>query len=474
MIEVRQLCAYAGETALVREVSFTVGPGRVLALIGESGSGKTTIGLALLGEARPGVRLTGTARVAGRIGYVQQNPAAALNPARRVGAVLREFARAAGRPARDAVAQALDSARIPLTWRELRRYPHQFSGGQQQRLVLAEALAGGPSALMLDEPTTGLDPLTRDAVIGEIAALARRGLAIVIATHDLGAARRLADDVVVLRDGQVCESGPAARVLHAPSHAYTRQLLAAEQHPRAGGSLAAAEPVLEVEGLTAGYRQPVIQDISFAVPGGSRLAVVGASGSGKTTLARCLAGLHEPAAGTIRLRGERLAAHLGGRSLAQRRAIQYVFQDARAAFDPRRTVRDQVARTAIRLRGMASDEARAHADATLGRLGVGSDTASRMPAGLSGGELQRAALARALLAEPEVLVCDEVTSALDTVTRNASVALLAGLPGTLVLITHDLGLVSAVADTVAVVADGRLTRYGPVDAVLAETMEDAR
>lgn len=472
MIEVRGLSAHAGQIALVRDVSFTIAPGQVLALLGESGSGKTTTGLALLGEAQPGVQLTGTVRGAGRIGYLQQNPAAALNPARRVAGVLTEIARAAGRDPSSAAGAALQAAHLPHPLRQLRRYPHQFSGGQQQRLVLAQALVGNPGALVLDEPTSGLDPITRRAVLDELAGLARHGLAVVIATHDLAAARQLADTVVVLHEGAVCETGPASTVLHTPSHPHTRALLAAyapSARPRRIGAHTPA--MLEVEHLDAGYQRPVLHDISFAVPAGARLAVIGASGSGKTTLGRCLAGLHEPARGRVRLRGEIMPGHLQRRSLAQRRAIQYIFQDPRAAFDPARSVADQVARTAIRLRGASTTQARDKAGSVLKRLGIDAESAVRVPAELSGGELQRAALARALLAEPEVLVCDEVTSALDSLTRARLVELLTDLPATLVLITHDLALAAGIADVVAVVEDGRLAGYGPPDIVLTDILE---
>ncbi|GIG59557.1 ABC transporter ATP-binding protein [Longispora fulva] len=486
MIELTDLVARVDGTTIVDRMTVRVRAGGVLALIGESGSGKTTTGLALLGETRPGVTLAGRVVVDGHdmlaekarglVGYVPQHPASALNPARRVGGVLAELARA--RPstavrgrragAREAVAAALTAAQLPSDRDTMRRFPHQFSGGQQQRLALAGALVGGPRVLVLDEPTTGLDPVTRRAVLDELAGLAAAGLTLVLLTHDLGAVRVLAEQIVVLRRGRVVEQGPVA-TLAAPVHAYTRELLAAEPQWRIPAPVPPAAALLRVAGLSARYgRRPALAPLDLSVPAGGRLGVVGASGSGKTTLGRCLAGLHEPATGTVSVRGEVLPARLDRRDLAQRRRVQYVFQDPHASFDQRRPVLDQVARTAIRLRGLATGPAHAEADALLTRLGVAPATAGRRPGGLSGGELQRAAIARALLAEPDVLVCDEVTSALDPLTQRALMDLLAGLATTLVLISHDLPLVAEMSDHLAVLADGQLVEHGPTAALLTD------
>ncbi|WP_018350556.1 ABC transporter ATP-binding protein [Longispora albida] len=429
MIRVSGLTATAAGRAIVAGVSFTVAAGEVLALVGESGSGKTTIGLALLGETRPGVVLTGTVTVDGRAGYVQQHPAAALNPARRAGSVLRDIG---------PYSEALATAQLPADRAFLRRYPHQYSGGQQQRLVLAGALASGARVLVLDEPTTGLDPASRDAVLRELKGLAGQGYAIVLLSHDLAAVRAVADRVLVLRGGVCAEQGLVGEVFGAPRSGYTKKLLAPRPRlhrpHRQGGALT-------IRGLSAAHgRRTVLRDVHLTAGPGECVGIAGPSGSGKTTLGRCVAGLHQPSAGSITVDGR----------------VQYVFQDPFGSFDPTRTVARQVSRTAVRLRGLSRAAALAEASDLLTTLGV----PDGYPRQLSGGELQRAAIARAVLAEPAVLVCDEVTSALDTVTTEALLELLTGIQATLLFISHDTDLLTRIADRVATVENGTLTLSG--------------
>ncbi|AXG81652.1 ABC transporter ATP-binding protein [Streptomyces paludis] len=478
--------------AIVDGVSLRVEPGGITALVGASGSGKTTTGLALLGEFPAGARVTGTVRVPeGLVGYVPQHPAAVLNPARRVDALLRDIARGGlsglspgGLPrgglsrgerraaARDRVRRALRDAQLEPDEAMLRRYPHELSGGQQQRVVLAQALLLGARVLVADEPTTGQDPLTKRLIAEQLAAVARRGMAIVLLSHDLGIVRELADEVLVMRGGAVVESGPPRRLWERPRDPWTKELLSGDDEAmataaagaRANAPARSGRTVLEARGITVRHLRvrhtaPVLSDAALTVREGEFLAVVGRSGSGKTTLARCLAGLHRDHEGEVLLDGVPLPRSVRGRSREQLAAVQYVFQDVRAAFDEYRPVLDQVARTAVRLRNTPAPEALAEALTTLNALGLGDDTVRRRPAALSGGELQRAALARALLARPRVLICDEITSGLDTVTRRALLALLTALPETydglsLVLITHDPHI-AARAHRVVRVADGR-------------------
>ncbi|MFF3766341.1 ABC transporter ATP-binding protein [Streptomyces sp. NPDC001922] len=480
---IEDLRVVTGGRTLVDGVCLTVLPGRCTALVGPSGSGKTTTGLALLGEYPAGARVTGRVDVpGGRAGYVPQHPAAALNPARRAGALLGDIARRtpgtrADRTAR--VAEALRLAQLPDPDTVLRRFPHQLSGGQQQRVVLAQALLSGARVVVADEPTTGQDALTKRRMAAELRELRARGIGLLLLSHDLDLVRELADTVVVLQNGRAVESGAAEQVLTAPRHPAARALLARDASPvpvrTPGAGDRAPEdgaPCLEAVAVRArhGGRRTgavVLRDASVAVAAGTCLAVVGRSGSGKTTLARCLAGLHRDWSGRVLLDGRPLPRSLRGRSREQLAAVQYVFQDAHAAFDPYRTVLDQVSRTAVRLRGATADAARAEALALLAGLGLPEETARRRPAGLSGGELQRAALARALLARPRVLVCDEITSGLDTVTRHAIGELLrrqrdeAGTA--LVLVTHDLAVAAGLADTVAVVEAGRVVEQGRAD-----------
>ncbi|MGI5346933.1 ABC transporter ATP-binding protein [Streptomyces sp. CA-250714] len=497
--EISGLRVEIGGRAILDGVHLRALPGKVTALIGASGSGKTTTGLALLGVHPPGARVTGEVRLAdgGPVGYVPQQPSSVLNPARRVGTLLNDVARAQVRglprgrrraAVRERVLRALAEAHLTDPEALLRRYPHQLSGGQQQRVVLAQALLHGARVVVADEPTTGQDTVTKSRIVEQLAAVARRGIAVVLLSHDLDVVRALADEVLVMRAGRVVESGPADRLWHAPRHAWTRQLLAEQQpparheQPRTGEG----QPLLHVRDLVARHRDGgrggtvVLRAPELTLRPGESLAVVGRSGSGKTTLARCLAGLHRDHGGEIRFEGTVLPRSLRQRNRAQLAAVQYVFQDARAAFDQHRPVHHQVARTAVRLRGADPATAGREALATLARLGLPAEPAQRRPGELSGGELQRAALARALLARPRVLLCDEITSGLDTVARRGILDTLAGLlcdrdELALVLITHDLDT-ARLADRVVVVDNGELVAEGTPDDVLPgpATAHDAR
>ncbi|KOG44244.1 ABC transporter ATP-binding protein [Streptomyces decoyicus] len=498
-----------GGRTLVDGVSLRLAPGRITALVGASGSGKTTTGLALLDEYPPGAVVTGEVNVPDTlVGYVPQHPATVLNPARPVAALLQDIARtqvchlprrARRSAARQRVLRALDQAQLPDGETLLHRYPHQLSGGQQQRVVLAQALLTGATTLIADEPTTGQDALTKQQITGQLAALARQGLSILLLSHDLDVVHALADDVHVMRAGRIVESGPPEELRLSPRHPWTRELLAAAdpaeppegvpalrdaattgagatgactRRSRPGSPLAAQAPVLQVRSLTARHgRSTVLHPTDLVLPPGCT-AVVGRSGSGKTTLARCLAGLHRTYDGEVLLDGAVLPRSLRDRTREQLAAVQYVFQDARSAFDEHRPVLDQVSRTAIRLRKVPAPEAPADAERILSSLGLAGDLVRRMPAELSGGELQRAALARALLARPRVLLCDEITSGLDTVARRNLRTLLAELLRThpdlsLVLITHDRDTAALAART-AVLDNGRLVEQGPTDQLLAD------
>ncbi|GAA1549923.1 ABC transporter ATP-binding protein [Kribbella lupini] len=476
LVRVRGLAATAGPSILVDQVSFEVWAGQVTALVGASGSGKTTSALALLGEHGDRVVLRGSVEVDGEVvvdddgpteadvrgrvvAYMPQHPGSALNPARRIGAGLRELEKL-HHPGRDVVPEALRAAQLPGDRKTLRRFPHQFSGGQRQRIALAQALTCRPRVLVLDEPSTGLDSITRLQLVGELRELAGEGLGILLLSHDLDLVRALAHHVVVLDAGQVVASGgsevlpagPELRVVH--------------------GSGRSAQPLLQATKLSARVRgqEPILREVDLSVLPGACLGVVGRSGSGKTTLARCLAGLHERYAGEITFDGKVLPV-LRKRTAEQNRRVQYVWQEVRGSFDERRPVVDQVARTAERLRGFRPLEARDEAVAVLARLGVSAMVAARPPSRLSGGELQRAALARALLAEPDVLICDEITTALDEHGTGLVVELLQELKqqGTaLVWISHDLGLVAAVADDLLVIDAGRIAEQGHPATVMSQ------
>ncbi|MFG2640366.1 ABC transporter ATP-binding protein [Streptomyces sp. NPDC048370] len=465
---VRDLRVEIGGRTIVDGVNLAAHAGKVTAVIGPSGSGKTTTGLALLGEYPAGAVVDGAVHTsAGPVGYVPQHPASVLNPARRVGALLTDItARQGGdrRERRNRVEQALRLAQMPDPEAVLRRFPHQLSGGQQQRVVLAQALLLGARVIVADEPTTGQDALTKQGIVAELAAVAAQGIAVVLLSHDLDVVRELADEVVVMRDGKVVDRRPASSVLEG---------LAPEMPPRVARTPRPRGPKrLETRHLTARHRTTqgaaeVLSDIEVSLAAGECLALVGRSGSGKTTLGRCLAGLHRAYQGTVLLDGTPLPRSLRSRTRAELAAVQYVFQDAKAAFDEHRPVLDQVARSAVRLRGAAPRDARRTALETLGEFGLTESLAGRRPGELSGGELQRAALARALLAGPQVLICDEITSGLDAATRTTTLDSLARLRDSdglsLVFITHDLAAAGVLADRIAVLDSGRIVEAGPAD-----------
>jgi peptide/nickel transport system ATP-binding protein len=503
VVTVRDLTISVGGRAIVDGLSFDLGAGRVVALVGASGSGKTTTALALLGERPAGATASGTVVLdgapvspsnppdVGTVAFVPQQPSAVLNPVRRVGPVLAEIARLHVGPrvgrgtrrerrlaARERVLEALSRAQVADPGRYLDRYPHQLSGGQQQRLVLAHELVGQPRVVIADEPTTGQDAVVRAELARELRGLASQGVPVLVLSHDLELVRGLADEILVLERGRLVESGPAAEVLAAPRHPYTRRLVEAFAAPPAvGTATAGGAPVLSVRDLVAGHgqgrrRTATVHGISLDVARGERIALVGRSGSGKTTLARCLAGLHPFRSGEVRLGQVSLSPLLRRRTRDQLARIQYVFQDARASFNEFVPVLAQVARTAERLRGADPAAARRRAVDQLALLGVDEAVADRLPAALSGGELQRAALVRAALAEPEVLLCDEITSGLDKVTERELLDVLAGLQErtgcAVVLITHDLGLAARFTQRLLVLDGGRVVEEGASARVLAD------
>ncbi|QWF85273.1 ABC transporter ATP-binding protein [Amycolatopsis sp. CA-230715] len=475
-LDLTEASAHAGEAVLLDGITLGLRPGRVVAVVGGSGAGKTTLGLAALGQSRPGVRLTGSVRLggaellvsstvdlrrarAGVVGHLPQQPSAVLDPGRRCGSVLTELAalRVRGRAARVAAGRAaLDAAGLDAgLWR---RFPHQLSGGQQQRMALATALVTRPRLLVLDEPTSALHLGARGAFADLVRELTGEGVAFLVLTHDFALVRDVADEVAVLHEGRLVEAGETREVLTAPVHPVTRALVGAR--PVSTASAAPSEPMLIARGLTVrAGRRALIEDVDLELPAGSRTALVGSSGAGKTTVARALAGLAVPSAGTVELDGAVLPSRVRRRSTGQLRAIQYVHQDTRASFDEFRPVLGQIADTARRLRGLDGTAARAEALDVVRALGVEA-VVDRRPGSLSGGQLQRCALARALLARPRLLVCDEVTSALDPVTAADVLGLVAEVAarwGTaLLMIGHDRAATDAVTDRTVLIEDGRL------------------
>jgi peptide/nickel transport system ATP-binding protein len=548
---------------VVSEISFSVSAGEVLGLVGESGSGKTTIGLALLGHARRGVAIrSGEVRLDGldlltltpgklravrgaRVAYVPQDPAAALNPALRVGTQLEEVLKVHPDVVDDPgarVTEVLGEVRLDGGTSLLRRYPHQLSGGEQQRVALAMAFLCRPSLIVLDEPTTGLDVSTQRHILETIRNLCQSyGVAAVYVSHDLAVVGGLVANVAVLYAGRIIELGPTAKVFGAPAHPYTRGLLAAVpsperaqvlagiegQPPRPGrrpvgcsfasrcdfaidacraamppllriegrivrciradepehwgristapvssiAELEATAPILAVHDLAASYGSvQVLSGVNLEVGAERCLAVIGESGSGKTTLARCIVGMHSNWLGTITYRGQPLSPGARDRPMETLRRIQYVFQNPYTSLNPRKTVGQIISQPLEHFGGDSASERTRRVAQVLDETSLGSEFLGRYPDELSGGERQRVAIARALVVEPDLLVCDEVTSALDVSVQASIVELLRSLQRerqlAMVFVTHNLALVRSIAQTAVVFREGRIVDGGPIERVL--------
>lgn len=498
-LDVQGLCIAArngagAEFDIVHDVSFSAAPGEVVALIGESGSGKTTTALALLGYARAGCRIrSGVVRVGGvdacrltpaqipdfrgrRVSYIAQSAAASFNPAHRLidqvieGAVIRRQLSCA---AAEAKAVALfDDLALPDPAGIGRRYPHQVSGGQLQRLMAAMALMTDPDLVVLDEPTTALDVTTQVEVLRAFRRVVRdRGATAVYVSHDLAVVAQMADQIVVLRGGRVQEVGSTTRILTAAEHPYTRSLLDAAPTAHSvpdGTPVFEAAPVLEATNLSARYGGihgvPVLRDVTLRLLPGAVLGVIGESGSGKSTLARVLTGLLPAHAGEVRLLGASLAPAAAQRTPDQLRKIQIVFQMADTALNPAHSVERIIGRPLAFYHGMGRGGRQRRVVELLDMVRLPANLATRLPGDLSGGQKQRVNLARALAADPAVMICDEVTSALDTVVAAAVLDLLAELRRELglamVFISHDLATVRSIADDVMIMYAGRAVQTG--------------
>lgn len=492
-IEVSGLTVAVGDVPIVSDISFAVPRGQVLALIGESGSGKSTTALALMGWCRHGGRIAdGTIRVGGmviegkseeelsairgrHIAYIAQSAAAAFNPSRRIMAQVIEPALIHRIMTREeAEAKAVDLFRalaLPSPETIGERYPHQVSGGQLQRLMAAMALITDPELVILDEPTTALDVTTQVEVLKCFkAALAHcnhgRGATAIYVSHDLAVVAQMADRIAVLLKGRLVEEGPAEQVLTAPRDAYTQVLVNAPHPVPAAPAGDDAAPVLSVRGLTAGYGRvvdgmpqiPVLRDVAFDLPAGGALGIIGESGSGKSTLARVIAGLLPAAQGEVLLNGSALPPRLEDRSLDQFRTVQLVFQNADTALNPAHSVRRILARPLQHYHGLTGSAADRRVAELLDLTRLPPEVIDRPVTKLSGGQKQRVNLARALAAEPKVLLCDEVTSALDTVVGAAILSLIEDLRRDLglatVFISHDIHAVSALCEKVLVLYGG--------------------
>ena len=510
-------------TPVLHGVDLTVAEGERVALVGESGSGKSTTAAAVIDLLPSGGTVTRgrieyrgaditsadakrLRRLRGRqVGLVPQDPMSNLNPATRVGKQIAEtrvaHGLASGREALKRAVELMGEAGIPDAERRSRQYPHEFSGGMRQRVLIAIALACEPDLLIADEPTSALDVTVQRRILDHLETLrSQRGTSMLLVTHDLGLAADRADRVVVMSQGRVVEEGPAHELLRNPQHEYTRRLVAAapsiSSARRTGADLPVSvtegqesqqdkgsEPILVAEHLTKefsirGRRENLtaVDDVSFAVRPGSTTAIVGESGSGKTTVARMVLGLESPTAGTVRVAGEPVAEAKGAQRRAIRRAMQPVFQDPYASLNPMFTVEHIVDEPLRVFRVGDRKSRRARVAELLDHVALPRDTAQRHPNELSGGQRQRVAIARALALDPRLVVCDEAVSALDVLVQDQILTLLGDLQRDLGLsylfITHDLAVVRLVAHDVLVMQHGRVVEGGTVDDVFGRPESD--
>jgi len=485
---------------LVDGVSVSVEKGKVLGLIGESGAGKSTIGLSAMAFGRGGVRLTGgeivlngrNIRTAdaralrdlrGReVTYVAQSAAASFNPAKKLMEQVIETAVAHG-----VMTKSEAEARAVSLFRQLslpnpetigQRYPHQVSGGQLQRVMTAMALCPKPDLVIFDEPTTALDVTTQIDVLAAIKrAIHETGVAALYITHDLAVVAQVADDILVLRHGKMVEYGTTDQIINTPKEAYTQALVSVrsidhDEKPQAA-------PVLSVQNVTARYKGTnfdVLKNVTVDVAPGQTLAIVGESGSGKSTLARAITGLLPPSAGRISFAGRNLSADLAGRTKDDLRELQMIYQMADTAMNPRQTVGTIIGRPLEFYFGLKGVEKDKRIQELLDQIEMGKGFADRYPAELSGGQKQRVCIARALAAKPRLIICDEVTSALDPLVADGILKLLLDLQArenvAYLFITHDLATVRAIADKIAVMFKGQVVRYGQKSDVLTPPFDD--
>ncbi len=481
-------------TPIVKGLSMTLKKGEVIGLIGESGAGKSTFGLSALGYTKPGCRFaSGSIKLDGveltslseselreingnRVSYVAQSAAASFNPAH---TLLEQFCESPVLHGKMSKQEAEKRGRELYRQLDLPdpdsigdRYPHQVSGGQLQRAMTAMALGCNPDIIIFDEPTTALDVTTQIEVLAAIKeAVKARGVAAIYITHDLAVVAQIADRIMVLRHGDLVEQGETRRMLANPQQDYTRRLLAVRSTQAEVQTTEEENVLLRVVDVNAAYGSfTVLQNISIHIDKAKTVAVVGESGSGKSTLARVITGLLPPTSGTLSYQGKPLSSALRNRKKDQLRSIQMIYQMPDVAMNPRQKIRDIIGRPLTFYLGMRGEQKAARIAELLRQIEISEDYLDRYPGQLSGGEKQRICIARALAAEPELIICDEVTSALDQLVAEGILDLLKKLQNELhvsyLFITHDLATVKLIADEIVVMYQGQIVEQGPKSEIM--------
>ncbi|MDM7885985.1 ABC transporter ATP-binding protein [Curtobacterium sp. RHCKG23] len=497
-----------GDREVLHGIDLDVRRGERVAIVGQSGSGKSTLIAALLrllpgaGHITGGDIRLGDDDIAhadeplmrrvrgGRIGLVPQDPSTNLNPSMRVAAQIADALRAGGLRGRAALRERvialMTEAGIPEAGRRADQYPHEFSGGMRQRILIAVALARQPELLIADEPTSALDVTVQRQILDHLQTLVdQHGTTLLFVTHDLGVAADRTDRVVVMLDGEIVEQGAPEAILRDPQHEYTKRLIAAA--PALSGvapePVAAGEPILVVTDLVKEYKLRgrgagtlrAADGVSFTVRRGTTTAVVGESGSGKTTVARVVLGLETPTSGSALVDGLSIGSARGRERRDVRRRVQPVFQDPYGSLDPTSTI-ERIIDEPLRVFGIGDRASRTERVATLlDQVALPRSVAQLRPNELSGGQRQRVAIARALALEPELIILDEAVSALDVLVQEQILTLLDDLQDRLGLsylfITHDLGVVRRIADDVVVMRRGEVVERGSVAAVFDDPQE---